>query len=126
MAKKLGLKPGHLVAVLNEPDDFRSLLGEDVDEVQFESELGPRADVIVTFHTERSTLEALIEQAEATIHPSGALWVAWPKKASKVPTDIAEDVVRHLALGRKLVDNKVCAISEIWSGLRLVWRKEHR
>ena len=60
------------------------------------------------------------------IFPAGGLWIGWPKKASKVPTDMTEDVVREVALPRGLVDNKVCAIDEVWSGLRLVWRTERR
>jgi hypothetical protein len=60
------------------------------------------------------------------VYPAGGFWVAWPKQASKVPTDLTEDVLREVALPRGLVDNKVCAVTEVWSGLRLVWRREHR
>jgi hypothetical protein len=86
----------------------------------------PNANVVVAFFTERSELEARIASLEQAIFPDGGLWIAWPKKASKVPTDITEDTVREVALPRGLVDNQVCAIDETWSGLRLVWRKERR
>ena len=80
----------------------------------------------MAFATKRRVLERRISAGSDAIFPDGALWVAWPKKASKVPTDITEDVVRELALPVGLVDNKVCAISEVWSGLRLVWRRSER
>lgn len=126
LAKKLGIKEAHRVVLLDEPKEFRSSLDDLPDGVTFAKKLGSPADVIVTFITERSVLEHHIDDAAADIFPAGAIWVAWPKKASKVPTDMTEDVVRELALPRNLVDNKVCAISEVWSGLRIVWRKEHR
>ena len=121
LPKKLGIRDGDTVVVLDAPDGF---------------ELGvptvhrlPRAataDVIVFFTTERARLEAKLAALRAAMTPSAGLWVAWPKKASKVPTDMTEDVVRDAALPTGLVDNKVCAIDETWSGLRLVIRKELR
>lgn len=124
LAKKLGIKPGHVVAALNEPDGFRDWL--DPHEARLRQSLGRNPDVIVAFVTRRRILERRIAAGSEAIYPDGALWVAWPKKASKVPTDITEDVVRELALPIGLVDNKVCAISDIWSGLRLVWRRSKR
>jgi hypothetical protein len=86
---------------------------------------GP-ADVIVAFRTERAGVEEAIPRLRAQIEPNGGLWIAWPKRASKVPTDVTEDVVREIALAHRLVDNKVCAIDEVWSGLRLVIRLTDR
>jgi hypothetical protein len=82
--------------------------------------------VIVSFHTSRADLERRIPALLDALDVDGGLWVAWPKKASKVPTDITEDVLRDVFLPLGLVDNKVCAVDETWSGLRLVWRKELR
>jgi hypothetical protein len=82
--------------------------------------------VIVAFFTERPALEAALDGLRAEMEPAAGLWIAWPKKASKVPTDMTEDVVREVALPTGLVDNKVCAIDATWSGLRLVIRKELR
>jgi hypothetical protein len=84
------------------------------------------ADVVVEFVTTRSKLEQRLGMLEKLIFPSGGLWVAWPKRGSGVETDITDHVVREMALPRGLVDNKVCAIDDTWTGLRLVWRREHR
>jgi hypothetical protein len=86
----------------------------------------PGSDVIVFFTTERAELERRIDDLGKAIFPSGSLWVSWPKKASKVPTDITEDVVRDVVLPKGLVDVKVAAVDDIWSGLKIVWRKENR
>ena len=86
---------------------------------------GP-ADVIVAFHTERAGVEEAVPRLRAEMEPHAGLWIAWPKRASKVPTDLTEDVVREFALRHRLVDNKVCAIDEVWSGLRLVIRLTDR
>jgi hypothetical protein len=86
----------------------------------------PGADVIVFFTTERSELERRIDALGQAIFPAGSLWVSWPKKASKVPTDITEDVIRDVVLPKGLVDVKVCAIDDVWSGLKLMWRRERR
>jgi hypothetical protein len=117
LPKKLGIKPGSRVMVVG---------GEvDAGEGQIVGE-GP-ADVIVAFFTERVAFEAALPGLRKLMEPAAGLWIAWPKKASKVPTDITEDTVREVALpGGELVDNKVCAIDETWSGLRLVIRKERR
>ncbi len=124
LAKKLGIKPGHTVAVLDEPDGFRAWL--EPHEARLRKSLGRDPDVVLAFATRRLVLERRIAAASEVIFPDGARWVAWPKKSSKVATDITEDVVRELALPLGLVDNKVCAISDVWSGLRLVWRRSER
>jgi hypothetical protein len=113
--RKLGIEAGHRVLVEG---------GQLPIDVPLVSD-GP-VDVAVVYVTERAQLEAAWDRLTSMLVADGALWVAWPKKASKVPTDMTEDVVREVALPRRLVDNKVCAIDEVWSGLRLVVRKEHR
>ena len=84
------------------------------------------ADVIVAFHLRRAELAKRMPALRAGMDPAAGLWIAWPKRASKVETDLTEDVVRELALANTLVDNKVCAIDETWSGLRLVIRLRDR
>lgn len=86
----------------------------------------PGSDVIVFFTTERAELERRIDDLGKAIFPNGSLWISWPKKASKVPTDITENVVRDVVLPKGLVDVKVAAVDETWSGLKIVWRKENR
>ncbi|BAN04501.1 hypothetical protein [Ilumatobacter coccineus] len=126
LAKKLGIGPGTHVAIIDEPDGFRDLLAPVPDDVTFTTNLRGKADVVVFFTTSRAAFQRRIDSLGRTIFPEGGLWIAWPKRASKVPTDMTEDVVREVALPLGLVDNKVCAISEVWSGLRIVWRKERR
>src|SRR4029079_10619160 len=101
-------------------------LGELPDGVQVRSQLRGRLDVIVAFFTRRADLERRYEKLAASLEPDGGLWIAWPKRSSGVETDITEDVVREIALDRGMVDNKVCAIDETWSGLRLVVRLKDR
>ena len=126
LAKKLGIKDGHAVALLKAPDGFEATLEGLPDDVTLRTAARGTNDVIVTFHTERADLVARLPKLVDAMDVDGGLWVAWPKKASGVPTDITEDTVREVALPMGLVDNKVCAIDETWSGLRVVWRKELR
>jgi hypothetical protein len=126
LAKKLGIVAHAHVVIVNEPDGFRPTLDPLPEGVTFRSALRGEADVVMLFVVERKDFERRIAAAENAIFPGGSIWVAWPKKASKVPTDMTEDVVRAVVLPRGLVDNKVCAIDEVWSGLRVVWRKENR
>ena len=126
LAKKLGIKEGHVVAWLDAPDDFDQAIGELPDGVTVNSRLGKGIDVLVQFVTERRTLAQRLPRLKDAVFPAGAAWIAWPKKASKMPTDITEQTIRDVALPTGLVDNKVCAIDDVWSGLRLVYRKENR
>jgi hypothetical protein len=124
LPRKLGIKPGHRVALLGAPDGFE--LGELPDGVQLKRRAAGKADVIVAFHTRGADLERRLPALRTLMDPAAGLWIAWPKRASKLGTDITEDVLREIALPTGLVDNKVCAIDETWSGLRLVIRLEHR
>lgn len=128
LPKKLGITPGARVALLHAPDDIEALLGPLPEGVALQHGLhrDGHVDLIVGFVTERAHLERNLDWLLGTLPDDGAFWVAWPKKASGVPTDMTEDVVRELALPRGWVDNKVCAIDATWSALRLVLRKEHR
>ncbi len=123
LATKLGIKPGSALRLVGAPDDFSLDLP---DGVTVRRSGRYDADVVVLFTTSRADLISRIEALGKAIHPDRALWVAWPKKASGVPTDLTEDVLREVALPLGLVDNKVCAVTDVWSGLRLVWRKERR
>lgn len=126
LAQKLGIGAGSTVASLDEPAEFRRLLEPIPEGVQFRTTVRGRAEVVVAFFTRRAPFERRLPAMGRAIFPAGGLWIAWPKRASGVATDITEDVVREVALPTGLVDNKVCAIDETWSGLRLVWRKELR
>jgi len=125
LAQKLGIKEGHHVVLLEAPKGFNALL-EPLPAVSMATKLQRNADVIVLFVTRRIDLATRVPEVMKKLIGNGGLWIAWPKKASKVPTDITEDTIREVALPRGLVDNKVCAIDEVWSGLRLVYRKENR
>jgi hypothetical protein len=120
LPKKLGVKPDSRVLLLNAPEHFEL---EDVKVVRRATGL---ADVILSFHTERRDLERRIPVLRERLQQNGRLWIAWPKKSSKVATDITENVVRDIALANALVDNKVAAITEVWSGLQLVIRVKDR
>jgi hypothetical protein len=125
LVKKLGIKEQHRLVALDAPAHFAKTLGALPDGVKILNEVAA-TDVAVAFFLERKKLAAALKKLGKAVFPDGALWIAWPKKASKVATDITEDVVRELALPLGLVDNKVCAIDETWSGLRLVWRLSER
>ena len=124
LAQKLGIKAGHSVSLLSAPNGFEATL--DPPDVTLRVQARGRNDVIVSFHTSRADFERRLPVALRAMDVDGGLWVAWPKRASGVTTDMTEDVVREVALPLGLVDNKVCAIDDIWSGLRVVWRKELR
>jgi hypothetical protein len=121
LATKLGIKDGSRVALFGAPDDVRDEIGVDA-----ATSARGTFDVIVSFHDRRADVERRIPTLLKVLDVDGGLWMAWPKKASGVPTDLTEDVQREIWLPLGLVDNKVCAINDVWSGLRLVWRKELR
>jgi len=120
LPKKLGIKDGARVAVLGAPESF-ALAG-----IPTTNRLAGKLDVIVAFVHDRAKLAKRIGDARKHMTPACGLWIAFPKKASGVTTDVTEHVVRELALPTGLVDNKVCAIDEVYTGLRLVIRRELR
>jgi len=124
--RKLGIRPGHRVALLGAPEHFEGGTLRLPDGVTVRRRAGGKADVIVSFHTRRAELERRLPALRAMMEPAAGLWIAWPKRAAKVDTDMTEDVVRAVALPTGLVDNKVCAIDATWSGLRLVIRLRDR
>jgi hypothetical protein len=126
LPKKLGIAEGAVVSFDAAPEGFDAVLGALPDGVRVRKTSRGQRDLVVSFVTRRSALRRRIGRLGESIFPAGALWIAWPKRTSGVDTDMTEDLVREVALPLGLVDNKVCAIDEVWSGLRLVWRLEHR
>lgn len=126
LPKKLGVKEGYRVAWLDAPAGFDDTLGSLPDGVRVQRRLGKELDVLVQFTTSRAHLVERLPKLRDAVFPAGAAWVAWPKRASGVETDVTEDVVRDEALPLGLVDVKVCAIDATWSGLKLVVRRELR
>lgn len=126
LARKLGIKPGATVAVLDEPDDFRARLEPLPDGVTFRTSLRGSADIVIAFFVERKRLEARLPALAKAIYPDAGLWLSWPKKTSGVVSDLGENEVRELGLDTGIVDIKVCAIDETWSGLRFAHRLENR
>ena len=126
LARKLGVTEGSRLALLAAPEGFDGELDPLPDGVTVLRRLAPGLDVAVLFVSERRELERRFPAVAKAVFPAGGFWVAWPKRASKVPTDLTEDVLREVGLPQGLVDNKVCAVTEVWSGLRFVWRKENR
>jgi hypothetical protein len=125
---KLGIGEGDEVAAIGAPDQFEHLLGELPDVASFHTSLADdaRYDVIIAFMTERAELEDELPLLRARMAPACGLWIAFPKRASKVPTDMSDHVIREIALPTGLVDNKICAIDQIWTAVRLVIRRENR
>jgi len=127
LVRKLGFKPGMRAAYVGAPGHFGELLGELPGGVRVLARPAATGmDLVVLFVTERAALARRVGRLRAAIAPDGMLWIAWPKRSSGVATDLTEDVVRDVALPTGLVDVKVCAIDETWSGLKLVVRKELR
>lgn len=126
LAKKLGLAPGMRVWFHHMPESVRAEI--DPEGLEFEEQPSASAGLQAAhiFVTARSVLEREVAALRHLIAPNGFIWVSWPKKAAKVETDITEDVIREVALPTGLVDIKVCAVDETWSGLKLVIRKELR
>jgi hypothetical protein len=126
LQRKLGIREGHRVSFAHAPASFAGALGELPGSVEVHSTLDGPLDLIVYFTTARADLERDLDDLRASLDPAGGLWVAWPKRSSGVPSTVTEDVVREVALPTGLVDNKVAAIDDVWSGLRLVVRRSER
>jgi hypothetical protein len=125
LPRKLGFKPGMTAAFLAAPEHLGDLLGE-LEGVTVKRSLRGHADLVMCFVTRRRELERRAPRLREAVAPDGMVWVCWPKRASKVDTDITEDVVREVLLPTGLVDTKVAAVDETWSGLKLVVRRELR
>ncbi len=126
LARKLGIVAGARVVVVDEPEAYRDWLAPLPEGVRFEADVSPISDIVHVFVDRRAELATQLARLRGAIGPAAAVWVSWPKKASKVPTDVTEDTIRALALPLGFVDVKVCAVSAVWSGLKLVIRKELR
>lgn len=123
LVRKLGYKPGQAAWFDAMPDSVRAEIGDSGVSAQAD---GTKADAVHLFVTERADLEAKLKALRQAIARDGFVWVSWPKRASKMPTDITEDTIRAVALPMGWVDVKVCAVDDIWSGLKLVICKELR
>jgi hypothetical protein len=128
LVKKLGIKEGHELALIGAPDGFADTLGKLPDGVVPRLDLRTSAplDVILFFTANRAALVKRFKDLAGRLTAAGGLWIAWPKKASGVATDLTENAIRDIGLGFGLVDNKVCAVDDIWSGLRFVRRLKDR
>jgi hypothetical protein len=126
LADKLGIKPGTEVVVLGAPSPYRAILGPLPDGVTFRSKLSGSAEFIHYFTKKRKSLQADFPRIAPTLLDEGILWISWPKRASGVETDLDENVVREIGLAEGLVDVKVCAVNEVWSGLKFVRRLSNR
>jgi hypothetical protein len=126
LAKKLGFNGGMRLWWEEMPDSVRAEIEAERLQLNLLASPEPPIDAAHIFVTERADLDAKLHELMPLLGPAGMIWVSWPKKAAKVPTDISEDVIRDVALPMHLVDVKVCSVDDIWSGLKLVIRKTHR
>ena len=126
LAKKLGFKNGFSIAAVNAPDNYGQLLGPLDASISIGHHVEPDVDMIHLFTNSRDELALELSKFKVQIKPHGTIWVSWYKKAAKLPTEITEDVIRDVALPLGLVDVKVCAVDDKWSGLKLVIRRENR
>ncbi len=125
LPQKLGIKPGTTVVVINEPPNYRKLLSK-LNRVTFSSRISANSGFVHLFTKRRSELEKKLPILRRKIADNGTIWVSWPKKSASISTDVTEDVIREVALPLGLVDIKVCAVDETWSGLKLMIRRENR
>ena len=123
---KLGVKAGARIHVKGAPEDYLHLLDPLPEGVKLVPDLSKDTDVVHIFSSSKGELAKMLKACRAKLKASATVWVSWPKKSAKVPTDITEDTVRELALPLGFVDVKVCAVTEVWSGLKLVVRMELR
>ncbi|MEX1204244.1 MAG: hypothetical protein WEB85_03235 [Dongiaceae bacterium] len=126
LAAKLGIKPGFELFVVGAPGEYDALVHPLPEGVVFARTASERTDLVHFFSASKSELSRALKRYRARLKPAATVWVSWPKKSSNVPTDVTEDTVREIALLLGFVDVKVCAVTEVWSGLKLVVRKELR
>ena len=126
LSQKLGIKEGSTVLLAGPPEGYAALVAPLPSGVRFVTRLSESTDIVHVFASRKAELQELLAKYRTGLKSTGTIWVSWPKKAAKVPTDITEDTVRAVALPMGFVDVKVCAVNEVWSGLKLVIRKELR
>ncbi len=126
LIKKLGIKPGFKIAILNPPAHYRQLIGELPESVTIVDGLNGPLDFISFFTRQSAELADQFPALKQALASNGMLWISWPKKSAKVATDLTENVVRDIGLRNRLVDVKVAAVDESWSGLKFVYRVEDR
>jgi len=124
--KKLGLKEGFSIKLINAPDNYLSLIGEMADKLVFKNKATSNLKLVHFFTNSAKELETKLPQLKEQISKNGIIWVSWYKKSSGKATEVTEDMVRNTALAIGLVDVKVCAVDENWSGLKLVYRLKDR
>ncbi|MEE8586957.1 MAG: DUF3052 domain-containing protein [Acidobacteriota bacterium] len=120
LIKKLGIREDSTVLFVNPPEEYAQTLGDLPESACVAGPKDSEIDFVQFFSYSSAEVKARLPELKKRIAPNGMIWVSWPKKASKVPTDLDGNVVRHIALSNGLVDVKVCAVDEIWSGLKLV------
>jgi hypothetical protein len=126
LPRKLGIREGSRLLLVDAPADFAATLGELPPGVELLEAGAGAVDVAILFALGAATVRARFADLAASLEPAGGLWIAWPKRSSGVATELDENVVREIGLAAGLVDNKVCAIDATWSGLRFVWRLRDR
>jgi hypothetical protein len=126
LVRKLGIRPNERIVALGAPDHYEELLGELPEGAVIVERVMSKAAFVHLFVTERAEMAKRLSTLRTKLDDAGMVWVSWPKKASKVPSDVTEDVIREVALPLGFVDVKVCAVDEKWSGLKLMIRRENR
>jgi hypothetical protein len=126
LSKKLGIKPGARVALVRAPEGFEKALNPLPEGVRLRTQVRSTQDVVLFFATRLAELDRRFDGFANALAPNGGLWIAWPKRNACVATDLREGIVREVGLEHGLVDNKVCAVDEVWSGLRFVYRVKDR
>jgi len=126
LPQKLGIKPGTILVAIDPPENYRKLLAPVPSGVNFATRPVGNTKFVHLFVKERRALTEHLRQLRQKIAEDAVVWVSWPKKSSGVPTDVTEDVIRAVALPLGFVDIKVCAVDEVWSGLKLMIRRENR
>jgi hypothetical protein len=126
LAQKLGIKPAMAITVINQPTNYRQLLGEGANGVEVSERTRTDSSFVHLFTTRRAELEKQLSRLRKRIPDTATIWISWPKKSAGVPSDVTEDVIRAVALSLGFVDVKVCAVDETWSGLKLVVRRTQR
>ena len=126
LVKKLGIVEGSRILAVGSPSGYANVVGGLPAGAKLVTRAAPTVDIAHVFSVSRADLEKRLKALRLSLRPDAVVWVSWPKKSSRVPTDITEDVIRDVALPMGFVDVKVCAVTEVWSGVKLVVRKNLR